>query len=111
MAERNTFTFLPPPLTGQDGRRRRMSSPAGDGVESCFPAIVAGAAGDIRIAWMDTRVSDASVNDPRTREIRHQPVWNTFYRGSTNGGATWSAEARLFRTGLWYGARRRLRPS
>jgi hypothetical protein len=36
-----------------------------------------------------------SMNDPRTREIRKQPVWNTFYRGSTNGGATWSAEAQL----------------
>jgi hypothetical protein len=60
-------------------------------VESCFPAIVAGAAGDIRIAWMDTRMSEASL-DPK---IRKSPVWNTFYRGSTNGGATWSAEAQL----------------
>jgi len=71
-------------------------SAAGDGVESCFPAIVAGAAGDIRIAWMDTRMSEASldpkINDPK---IRKSPVWNTFYRGSTNGGATWSAEAQL----------------
>jgi hypothetical protein len=66
-------------------------SAAGDGVESCFPAIVAGAAGDIRIAWMDTRMSEASL-DPK---IRKSPVWNTFYRGSTNGGATWSAEAQL----------------
>jgi hypothetical protein len=68
-----------------------MSS-APDGVESCFPAIVAGAAGDIRIAWMDTRMSDMRFNDPKAR---NQPVWNTFYRSSTNGGATWSAEAQL----------------
>jgi hypothetical protein len=41
---------------------------------------VAGAEGDVRIAWMDTRSA---------------PLWNTFYRNSTNGGATWSAETRL----------------
>ncbi|MGD0759520.1 MAG: sialidase family protein [Candidatus Sulfotelmatobacter sp.] len=71
-------------------------SAAGDGVESCFPAIVAGAAGDIRIAWMDARMSEASL-DPKISDpkIRNQPVWNTFYRGSTNGGATWSAETQL----------------
>ncbi|MBA3915800.1 MAG: exo-alpha-sialidase, partial [Acidobacteriales bacterium] len=49
-------------------------------VEHAFPGIVASAAGDVRIAWMDTRTS---------------PRWNTFYRSSTNGGATWSAETRL----------------
>ncbi len=49
-------------------------------VEHCFPAITAGDAGDVRIAWMDTRRS---------------PLWNTFYRSSTNGGATWSAETQL----------------
>ena len=45
-----------------------------------FPAIIAGSAGDVRVAWMDTR------NAPR---------WNTFYRASTNGGATWSTEIRI----------------
>lgn len=50
------------------------------GVEHCFPAIVAGTTGDVRIAWMDTRNS---------------PYWNVFYRSSTNGGASWSGEARL----------------
>jgi hypothetical protein len=44
-----------------------------------FPAIVAGAAGDVRISWMDARATG--------------PLWNTYYRSSTNGGATWSAEA------------------
>jgi hypothetical protein len=43
-----------------------------------FPTIVAGAAGDVRIAWMDTRAAGS--------------LWNTYYRSSTNGGATWSAE-------------------
>jgi len=55
-------------------------STADDGVEHCFPAITAGVAGDVRIAWMDTRNS---------------PLWNVFHRNSSNGGATWSAEAQL----------------
>jgi hypothetical protein len=50
------------------------------GVEHGFPAIVAGSAGDVRIAWMDAR---------------NTPLWNTYYRSSTNGGATWSAEKKL----------------
>jgi len=48
------------------------------GVSHAFPAIVAGKAGDVRIAWMDTRAGT---------------LWNTYYRSSTNGGATWSAES------------------
>ena len=55
------------------------------GVEHCFAAITAGTAGDVRIAWMDTRKVDA----------QDHPVWNTFYRASTNGGATWSPESQL----------------
>jgi len=53
---------------------------AARGVEHAFPAIVAGSAGDVRVAWMDTR---------------NGPYWNTYYRSSANGGATWSDEARL----------------
>lgn len=45
-----------------------------------FPAIVAGGASDVRIAWMDTRAGS---------------LWNTFYRSSRDGGATWSDEADL----------------
>ncbi len=55
-------------------------SNANDGVEHCFPTITAGAAGDVRIAWMDTR---------------NAPLWNVFERTSINGGATWSSEAQL----------------
>ena len=62
-------------------------SDAAAGVEHAFPALVAGAAGDVRIAWMDARVSETG---PPNR-----PLWNTFYRSSTNGGATWSAETQL----------------
>ncbi|MGA8432389.1 MAG: sialidase family protein [Candidatus Sulfotelmatobacter sp.] len=60
-------------------------SSAGPAVEHCFPAITAGDGGDVRVAWMDTRVAD---------EAGHR-LWNTFYRTSTNGGATWSAENQL----------------
>lgn len=49
-------------------------------VEHCFPAITAGAAGDVRIGWMDTR---------------NTPLWNVFERSSSNGGATWSGETQL----------------
>ncbi len=59
-------------------------STAPAGVEQCFPSIIAGQAGDVRIAWMDTRRSDSA----------HR-LWNTFYRSSTNGGATWSRESQL----------------
>ena len=55
-------------------------SKAAAGVEHAFPAITAGSAGDVRIAWMDTR---------------RRPLWNTYYRSSTNGGASWSAETKL----------------
>ena len=55
-------------------------SAASQGVEHSFPAIAAGSTGDVRIAWMDTRAN---------------PYWNVFYRSSTNGGASWSGEARL----------------
>jgi BNR repeat protein len=50
------------------------------GVDHAFPSLVAGVAGDIRIAWMDQRNS---------------PDWNVYYRTSTNGGVTWSGETDL----------------
>jgi hypothetical protein len=59
-------------------------SAADDQVEHCFPAITAGAAGDVRIAWMDTR-----------HALPSEPLWNVFQRSSSNGGATWSAENQL----------------
>jgi hypothetical protein len=60
-------------------------STAPSGVEHCFPTITAGAGGDVRVAWMDTRKVD----------LENHPVWNTFYRASTNGGATWLPESQL----------------
>lgn len=53
---------------------------APNGVNHAFPAVAAGAAGDVRISWMDARIGT---------------LWNTYYRSSTNSGATWSAEADL----------------
>lgn len=55
-------------------------STAPAGRQHAFPAIAAGAAGDVRVAWMDNRAGT---------------LWNTYYRSSTDGGATWSAERDL----------------
>ena len=65
---------------GENWLSRASLSAAGRGVEHAFPAIVAGSSGDVRVAWMDSR---------------RAPYWNTYYRSSTNGGATWSDEVRL----------------
>ncbi|MBP7775773.1 MAG: exo-alpha-sialidase [Acidobacteria bacterium] len=55
-------------------------STAAAGSAHAFPALVARGAGDVRIGWMDARGG---------------AQWNTWYRSSTNGGATWSAERDL----------------
>jgi hypothetical protein len=65
---------------------RASVSSAATGIEHAFPAIVAGSSGDVRIAWMDTRNSS-----------RKSPSWNTYYRSSSNGGATWGEESRMSR--------------
>ncbi|HUO24903.1 MAG TPA: hypothetical protein VMU61_04500 [Candidatus Aquilonibacter sp.] len=70
---------------GENWTAKTDVSSAKPAVEHCFPAITAGSAGDVRIAWMDTRRKDA----------QDHPLWNTFYRASTNGGATWSPESQL----------------
>lgn len=54
---------------------------AKQGVDHAFPAVAAGAAGDIRIAWMDNR-----------SPLQH---WNVYYRSSVDGGNTWSGESQL----------------
>ncbi len=65
---------------GENWLPRTSLGSAARGVEHAFPAIVAGSAGDVRVAWMDTR---------------NAAQWNTYYRSSTNGGATWSDETKL----------------
>jgi hypothetical protein len=72
---------------GANWSERASVSNAAPGVEHAFPAIIAGVSGDVRIAWMDARVIEG--DHPNRR------LWNTFYRSSTNGGATWNTETRL----------------
>jgi hypothetical protein len=69
---------------GENWLPRVNVSSAAVGVEHGFPAIVAGNAGDVRIAWMDARNTS-----------RNSPYWNTYYRSSSNGGATWGEEIRV----------------
>jgi BNR repeat protein len=53
-------------------------APAGSA--HAFPAIAAAGAGDVRISWMDARQA---------------PLWNVYYRRSTDGGARFTAEVDL----------------
>ena len=80
--------FASSTTAGVSWSARQDVSSASLGVEHAFPAIVAGTAGDVRIAWMDTRSA---------------PYWNTFYRSSTNGGASWSDEMRISSYAPGYG--------
>ena len=50
------------------------------GVDHAFPAVVAGGAGDVRVAWMDQR---------------NNPHWNVYYQTSADGGTTWAKESTL----------------
>lgn len=73
--------------SGATWMSRTNVSLADAAVEHAFPAIVAGVSGDVRIAWMDTRAHEPGQ--------ANRPLWNTIYRSSTNGGATWSNETIL----------------
>jgi hypothetical protein len=72
--------FASSTTAGETWSPKTSVSDALEGVEHAFPALAAGAAGDVRIGWMDAR---------------NAPLWNTYYRSSTNGGATWSVESKL----------------
>lgn len=59
------------------------------GTNNVFPAITARGGGDVRVAWMDDRSGfDPGGNSADAR-------WNTYYRSSGDGGASWSDEAQL----------------
>ena len=73
---------------GRTWSARQDVSLAPIGSNHLFPAIVAGAENDVRIAWQDDREGSDSGTSPDAR-------WNTYYRSSTNGGASWSGEAQL----------------
>jgi hypothetical protein len=67
------------------------------GSNNLFPALAARGRGDVRIAWMDDRNGfDTGNDDPNAR-------WNVYYRSSTDGGATWSPEAKLSQFVAGYG--------
>ena len=69
---------------GENWLPRAGVSYAEPGVEHAFPAIVAGNTGDVRVAWMDKRSTS-----------HNSSYWNTYYRSSSNGGATWGEEIRV----------------
>ena len=71
---------------GENWLPRVGVSYAEPGVEHAFPAIVAGSTGDVRVAWMEMDARNSS---------RNSPSWNTYYRSSSNGGATWGEETRI----------------
>jgi hypothetical protein len=82
-------TYFASSADGATWSAREDVSTAAVGVNHAFPALVAGVAGDVRIAWMDDRNGhDAGGGDPNAR-------WNVYYRSSTNGGGLWSAEVQL----------------
>jgi hypothetical protein len=59
---------------------RRQVSTAPSGTEHSFPALAVGAAaGDVRLAWMDTRTG----------------AWQVYYRNSLDGGTHLSATVRI----------------
>ena len=58
---------------------KRLLTPSSGGGDASFPAIAAGAAGDFRLTYMDSRTG----------------AWNVWYRTSTDGGVTWSADVKL----------------
>jgi|SRR5579862_1510871 len=77
---------------GESWLSRISVSYAEPNVEHGFPAIVAGNSGDVRIAWMDAR---NSAPNSTTNPTTNSPLWNTYYRSSSNGGATWGEEIRI----------------
>jgi hypothetical protein len=64
-------------------------SAAPAGAAHAFPAVAAGAPGDVRIAWMDARAGTQ---------------WNVYHRRSSDGGRSFGPEADLstFVTGFSY---------
>lgn len=66
--------------------RARVSAD-GTNAYHVFPAIAAGAAGDVRISWMDNRTG----------------AYNVWYRSSSDGGQTWARELQISQVRSGYG--------
>ena len=64
---------------GQTWSARSLLSAAAPEAWHAFPGIGAGAAGDVRVEWMDNRTG----------------AYNLWYRSSPDGGASWSADAQV----------------
>jgi hypothetical protein len=62
---------------------RQQISVANTAVNNAFPAVAAHptTAGDFRVTWQDDRQASTT-------------GWNTWYKRTTNGGSTWSADIR-----------------
>jgi hypothetical protein len=58
---------------------KTLLTPVTGGGDASFPAIAGGASGDFRLTYMDSRAR----------------AWNVWYRSSTDGGLTWSADANV----------------
>lgn len=71
---------------GQHWSDRTLVSVAGPGAWHMFPGIAAGAAGDVRIDWMDNRTG----------------AYNVWYRSSSDGGSTWSPEVQVSQDAVGY---------
>jgi len=73
-------------LTSTDGVNWSSPTEVSNGsstINNAFPALAAGpTVGDFRLAWQDDRNGNTT-------------AWNTWYRSTTNSGATWSTPARL----------------
>ncbi len=76
----NRIYFSKSTNAGASWSTRAEVSTAASGSAHAFPAIAATGNGDVRISWMDARAGT---------------LWNTYYRRSTNGGSSWSAEVDL----------------
>ena len=74
---------------GETWSKRQDVSAAPAGSHHAFPAVAATGSGDVRISWMDARQA---------------PLWNVYYRRSTDGGRRFSAERDLstYVSGLGY---------
>lgn len=78
--------FGPPQVwfrSSADGGRtwsdRTLVSTAAPGAYHVFPSVAAGAAGDVRIDWMDNRTG----------------AYNVWYRSSSDGGSSWSSDIQV----------------
>ena len=64
---------------GQTWSARQRINADGTAAWHAFPAIDAGASGDVRVAWMDNRTG----------------MFNVWYRSTSDGGSSWSSEVQV----------------